>query len=245
MPATSRRHAIAADLRTQITEGHLKAGDRLPAETQLATQYAVSTPTLRNALADLQAEGLIEKIHGKGNFIRHPCSRIVYVGGGHPLAELPSPDAPLLVTVRTTQLHAQGDLTTLLKVPPGSSLVEYRCLSQEGSEPRTLARIYVPQDLAPAHASNDSGWTKALADRLSACDHRSTGIEETVTTRRPTPEEAALLHISPALAVLTITRVASDKAGRVIEAVRLILPGDRAEATFTIHSTPNEEGSEG
>ncbi|MFI8446587.1 winged helix-turn-helix domain-containing protein [Streptomyces erythrochromogenes] len=61
----SLRDTIADDLRTQIATGHLEAGARLPSEPQLATYYKVSTPTLRNALALLQAEGLIEKIHGR------------------------------------------------------------------------------------------------------------------------------------------------------------------------------------
>ncbi|MYV73685.1 GntR family transcriptional regulator, partial [Streptomyces sp. SID1046] len=58
-PAPSRRHAIAEDLRNQISTGLLKAGARLPSEAQLAAHYAVSTPTLRNALALLQGEGLV------------------------------------------------------------------------------------------------------------------------------------------------------------------------------------------
>ncbi|WP_236570738.1 GntR family transcriptional regulator [Streptomyces sp. GF20] len=47
-----RRQTIADDLRNQITTGQLKGGDRLPSETN----YQVSAPTLRRALAFLQAE---------------------------------------------------------------------------------------------------------------------------------------------------------------------------------------------
>ncbi|MFD4747805.1 GntR family transcriptional regulator [Streptomyces rubiginosohelvolus] len=53
----------------------MKTGERLPSEAQPAARYTVSTPTLRSALALLQAEGLVEKVHGEGNFVRPPSSR--------------------------------------------------------------------------------------------------------------------------------------------------------------------------
>ncbi|WP_107051833.1 MULTISPECIES: GntR family transcriptional regulator [unclassified Streptomyces] len=80
-PVPSRRHAIAEDLRHRISSGHFKPGERLPSETQLATHYKVSTSTLRSALAVLQGEGLVDKIHGKGNFVRRPLRRITHTGG--------------------------------------------------------------------------------------------------------------------------------------------------------------------
>jgi len=92
----SRREAIADD-RDRIATGRLKPDDRLPSEAHLAAQYAVSTPTLRNALAVLQAEGLVEKIHGKGNSVRPPLRRITYTEGGRTpdtlIADLSHPSA--------------------------------------------------------------------------------------------------------------------------------------------------------
>lgn len=221
----SLRHTIAADLRTQITAGHLKAGERLPSEPRLAADHKVSTPTLRNALALLQAEGMIEKIHGKGNFVRHPVRRLTYIGGRL------TPDTDLHVTIRTTSLQARGDLIALLKVPSCTPLTEFLCLAHQGDSPHSLARIYVPRDLAPAELPwCRPGWAET---------------RETVTARLPTPEEASALRVSSTLAVLAITRVSSDTAGRVVEAARLVLPGDRANALFITRHTTEERGTEG
>ncbi|MER5309886.1 GntR family transcriptional regulator [Streptomyces sp. NPDC002773] len=224
-PVPSLRHTIAADLRTQITTGHLKAGERLLSEPKLATHYKVSTPTLRNALALLQAEGLIEKIHGKGNFIRHPLRRLTYTGGRL------TPDTDLHVTIRTTKVRARGDLIPLLKVPSRTPLTEFLYLTHQGESPHSLARIYVPQDLAPAELPwRQPGWAET---------------RETVTARLPASEEASTLRISSTLAVLAITRVSSDTTGRVVEAALLVLPGDRANALFITHHTTEERGTEG
>lgn len=235
-PAPSRRHAIADDLRNQISKGRLKAGERLPSEAQLAARYAVSTPTLRNALALLQAEGLVQKIHGSGNFIRQPLRRIRYVGGGYAPSALTAADGALHTTIRTTNLGAHGHLTALLRVSPRSPLTEFLCLSHEGKAPHSLARIYVPRDLAPADVPEG-----LLAARLPHLRQPLAVVQETVSTRLPTPDEAATLHIGSNLAILSITRVATDTAGRVVEVALLALPGDRAEAVFTTHHRAEED----
>lgn len=58
----------AADtLRRRILRGELAPGAMLPPERDLAEQLGVSRLTLRSALASLEAQGLIEKVHGAGN----------------------------------------------------------------------------------------------------------------------------------------------------------------------------------
>ncbi|MFD7081281.1 GntR family transcriptional regulator [Streptomyces sp. NPDC059918] len=240
-PVPSRRHTIADDLRRQIATGHFKGGERLPSEAQLATRYEVSTPTLRSALALLQGEGLVEKIHGSGNFVRHPLRRITYVGGGDaPYAHIATA-APLRLTVRTANVQAHGHLTTLLHVPFGSPLTEFHCLSHQGKSPHGLARIYVPCDLVPADLAEEA--PEALTTRLAELRPPLAEVQERLSARLPTPEEATTLRIGTSLAVLSITRVATDTTGRAVEAAFLVLPGDRSDALFTAHPPMNERTS--
>ncbi|MEF9884410.1 GntR family transcriptional regulator [Streptomyces sp. P9-A4] len=236
----SRRHAIADDLRTQITAGRIQPGERLPSEAQLACHYEVSTPTLRNALALLQAEGLVEKIHGKSNYARQPLSRTTYVGGGRTPAQTPLP-----VSIRTTKLRARGHLAALLGVTSGSPATEFLCVSHAGKSPHSLARVYVPRDLAPATAPDAPSWPQETASLLGGPRPQLAKVEENVHVRLPTASEAATLRISSTLAILAITRVATDITGRVIEAALLALPGDRAEAIFTTDHTTTERRPEG
>ncbi|KUN07219.1 GntR family transcriptional regulator [Streptomyces yokosukanensis] len=236
----SRHHDIADSLRHQITTGRIKPGERLPPESGLASQYKVSTATLRSALAVLQGEGIVEKIHGKGNFVRRPLRKITYVGGWGTLDPRTAADADLRVTVRTTAIGACGDLTALLRVPNGSPLTEFLCLSYEGESPHSLARIYVPHDLAPTAAlGHGSPRSFAVPNPLPA------DVRETVSARLPTPDEASALRINSALAILAITRVAADAAGRVVEAALLVFPGDRVDAIFTTHHVIDERKTQG
>jgi GntR family transcriptional regulator, transcriptional repressor for pyruvate dehydrogenase complex len=50
---------IAGQIREELLEGRLRAGDRLPAERELAVQFGVSRNTLREALRSLEIAGLI------------------------------------------------------------------------------------------------------------------------------------------------------------------------------------------
>ncbi|MER5853694.1 GntR family transcriptional regulator [Streptomyces sp. NPDC002012] len=236
----SRHHDIADDLRHQITTLLIKPGERLPSEADLADRYKVSTVTLRSALAVLQGEGLVEKIHGKGNFVRRPLRKIMYVGGWGTLDPWTAAEAALRVTVRTTTVQGNGHLTSLLKVPTGSPLAEFFCTSHEGESPHGLARIYIPRDLAPVGVLRDeSPWREAVT-RFAVLNSPPAAVRETVCAHPPTPDEASALRLGSVVAVLAITRIATDATGRVVEAALLVFPGDRVDAVFTTHHVTDE-----
>lgn len=240
-----RHHDIADDLRHQITTGHIKLGERLPSETGLASRYKVSTVTLRRALAVLQGEGLVEKIHGKGNFVRRPRRKIMYVGGWGTLDPWTAAEPTVSVTVRSATVPASVHLTMLLKVPTGSPLAEYSCLSLEQGTPHGLARIYIPRDLAPAGVLDDDSACREAVTRFAVLGPPPATIRETVCARSPTPDEALALRIGNSMAVLAITRIATDDTGRVVEAALLAFPGDRVDAIFTAHHVLNERPTQG
>ncbi|WP_306432495.1 UTRA domain-containing protein [Streptomyces sp. A1136] len=65
-------------------------------------------------------------------------------------------------------------------------------------------------------------------------------VQERLSARLPTQEGASALRISTSLAVLSLTRVATDATGIVVEAALLVLPGDRADALFTTRLNTEE-----
>ena len=65
---------IADRIRESIVTGELGADDRLPGEAQLAEQFGVSRPTIREALKRLAAQHLIRSRRGPagGTFVNRP-----------------------------------------------------------------------------------------------------------------------------------------------------------------------------
>ncbi|WP_434017212.1 pyruvate dehydrogenase complex transcriptional repressor PdhR [Thalassotalea sediminis] len=60
---------IQSQLETMILEGSLKAGQKLPPERELAKQFDVSRPSLREAIQKLEAKGLVNRRQGGGTFV--------------------------------------------------------------------------------------------------------------------------------------------------------------------------------
>jgi GntR family transcriptional regulator len=56
-------------LRNEIAAGDHAAGSRLPTEAELSARFEVSRPTVRAALRELQALGLVRTEHGVGSFV--------------------------------------------------------------------------------------------------------------------------------------------------------------------------------
>ncbi len=52
-----------------IEEGNLQEDDRLPSERELCETYDVSRSTVRQAIQELEKEGYIYRLHGKGTFV--------------------------------------------------------------------------------------------------------------------------------------------------------------------------------
>ena len=81
----------------EIASGRIADGARLPPEREMAADLGISVGTLRKALDDLTDKGLLERIQGSGNYVRHKAEAAgVYAffrlelvnGGGLPTAEL-------------------------------------------------------------------------------------------------------------------------------------------------------------
>lgn len=61
---------IIETLRQDIVTRRLPHGERLPSEKDLSNRFAVSQPTVREAIRALETLGLVEVFHGNGSFVR-------------------------------------------------------------------------------------------------------------------------------------------------------------------------------
>jgi GntR family transcriptional regulator len=232
----ARYQQVADSIREKIAGGELSPGDRLPTEPMLVDEYAVSRLTVRHALDVLQAEGLIERFHGRGTFVRRPPERASYLSASGRRSRHSETDGVVTETyVRPGSVRAEAPLAALMQVEPGTELAEFSYFSRRGRHPYSLARVYVPLDLAQLleTPTGKLPWGEEIGEGLDSAGIELARVTERVTTRPPTQDEADRLNLPAGATVLEIERTSLDCHGRVAEGARLVAPGDRIEVVFS------------
>lgn len=83
-----------------IRNGHLKSGDQLPPQDELAKKLGISRTSLREALAELSYRGVIASIHGRGTFI---CEQSIHAGNMMESRQILEPKVARLAAERATE----------------------------------------------------------------------------------------------------------------------------------------------
>lgn len=78
LPVPSLPERVAEVLSQEITRGSRAPGSRLPAEAELANRFGVSRAVIREALAQLKYEGLVDSRQGRGVTVVGPAGRRSY-----------------------------------------------------------------------------------------------------------------------------------------------------------------------
>ncbi|MFF0746270.1 GntR family transcriptional regulator [Streptomyces sp. NPDC004111] len=230
-------YQVSQSLRASILGRSPDASLRLPTEEQLAAHYGVSVLTMRQALKELESEGLISRHRRRGTFIEPGARR------GAPRRLLGSIDAVVA--------QQSGEPATLLghgPVPvPGelaehfgdiSEVMTYRRLryDAETGEPTNWAENAIRPEIADRVKADDlERWpmTKVLRDVAGV---RISRITDTIEARLADPETAELLNVPLLSPILHYTGVTYDEAGRVVDVARIRYRGDRFSFTVTVEA---------
>jgi len=132
-------------LRQRILEGTYQAHEQMPSESEMMKAFEVSRITVRQALGDLQKEGLIFKIHGKGTFVSKPkafqnLARLQ--GFGEAMSSMGYETFSQLVSHKT--LPAGKNVARRLKLDEQDPVTEIRRLRYLNREPISLDVSYLP-----------------------------------------------------------------------------------------------------
>jgi len=69
-------HQLSDLLAEQIRSGTYKPGDAIPSETEIAKQYTIGRPTVRQAMELLVRKGLVERKRGSGTFVKEQTCQV-------------------------------------------------------------------------------------------------------------------------------------------------------------------------
>ena len=238
---------IADFARDDIQSGKLAEGARLPSEREFMDQYAAARGTVRQALALLKSEGLIQTEHGRGAFVRRrpPVRRIAgdrfarkhrEAGKAAFLAEAEAEGmSPGVEVLKVGAETADPAVAGRLGLEPGSKVLVRRRRYLADGDPVELATSYVPWDLASGTAmTKKNPGPGGIYARLEEGGHRLGRFTEEVSARMPTPEETRSLRLSAGTPVFGLLRTAVDEAGRAVEVCDTVMAADRFVLTYEL-----------
>ena len=139
---------VKENLRERILDGTYPAHAKLPAESELSTIFGVSRITVRQALSDLQKEGVIFKIPGKGTFVAKPKAfqQLTQLEGFGEAMSRMGYEIYNQVTSHKT-IAATPHVAQQLQVPLGAEVVEIKRIRHLNREPVSLEVTYLAQDI--------------------------------------------------------------------------------------------------
>ncbi|MFI6034008.1 UTRA domain-containing protein [Streptomyces sp. NPDC051315] len=206
----------------------------------------------------MNEEDRIDRPHGRDAAVRHPRAPSVRDNRRHqwekdraraPLTEragtgaterdtgLESQDLVFHATYR--EVKAPGDLADAFGVQDRTVLVErtYRTRCAGESAPFGLVTSYLVRDMIAANPDlldeTKEPWPGGTQNQLHTVGIEVDRVEERVTARAPTPEEARELDLPAGTPVILLRKTSYDIDGRAVNIADVTLPGDRTELLFT------------
>jgi GntR family transcriptional regulator len=206
-------------LTRSLTLAEWKPGQALPSEPELAQRFKVSQGTVRKALDELAAEGLLVRRQGRGTFVAtHAEEQVQYR-----FLRL-MPDAGPRQAMRRRLLgcrrqRAPADVARALELAAGDGALQIRRLLLAGDAPVVLDDIWLPARL----------FKGLTADRLAAYRGPMYGLfesefgvrmvraEEKIRAVAAGADDAALLGVAEGTPLLLVERLSRTYDARPVE----------------------------
>jgi GntR family transcriptional regulator len=235
LPLT-KYHQVYLVLREQLQEGLFAQG--LPAEIALAQQFAVGRVTIRHAMEQLVAEGLIVRVAGRGTFPT-PAARSAAAQAAGVQAR-PTRLAGLMENIvsasRATTVKvldwrtvaASESVSAALQIEAGSPVRKAvrRRSSREG--PLSYITTYMPQSLL-AGVSRRALAGKPLLQLLEESGVELGRAQQTISARPADAQVAAELGVAIGTALLAVRRLVYDAQDRPVQWLEGLYRPDRYE----------------
>jgi GntR family transcriptional regulator len=234
IPGTSLHRQLFVVLRDEILRGVFTTG-LLPKEETLCERFGVSRITVRRALADLAAQGLVERRHGRGTFVR--TDQLPLVRERPSLTLIDSlRQAAIDTQVQVLQVEntvAPRDVAAMLQLAPGEKAVHALRLRSIGDTPVMLTDAWVPADLGK-RVTIHSLRQKALYEILLEQGVKFGRVIQEITAEVSDPVRARLLQTEVGMPLLKIVRVIHDLQARPVQFITVTMTPERSRILMDI-----------
>jgi GntR family transcriptional regulator len=197
-----------------IEDGTYGPGEQLPSEADLAAQLGISRPTLREALLNLEQDGIIDRRHGVGTFVA-PRRRTPLESGLERLESILDLSTRQRMTtsvrgLRVEQIVGEDSLAETLALDAGTPVTcVRRTIAVDGSSAAYLVD-YVPSATLPPDVLDASFQGSILDLLMKRSDVRVHEALSEITALGAEDEIAEQLQIEPGDPLLLFTETLFD-----------------------------------
>ncbi|MFG3492504.1 GntR family transcriptional regulator [Streptomyces sp. NPDC047972] len=244
-PASRR---IAEDLRTAIESGQLSPGDKLPSERALAEQYGAARNTAREAIRLLAEQGLVTARHGRGVFVREPQRLFRFGSDRYARKNRQTGLTPFRLEAKKQGKEARIDVVSIEREVPPRDIAERLDVPADEASVVHRENHYFADDEPVQIVSTFLRWDEAqgtllmqpksgkdgIYGRLEELGHVMTRVRDEISTRMPSPEEAAVLDLLPGVPVLEVLHTSLDQDGVPFEVSRYVHRGDQTGLLYEL-----------
>ena len=229
-------------LRARILDGSYQPHQQMPSESEMMAAFDVSRITVRQALNDLQNEGLIFRIHGKGSFVSKPkafqdLGRLQ--GFGEAMRQMGYETYARVLAIKTVTPSPQ--VAEKLQLPKRAKVTELQRLRFLNREPISLDVTYVPSAIGQRLAKEDLAARDIFVilenDYGLALGHAELQIGSTLADETL----AAQLKVEAGSPVLFIERTTHTADGAPIDYEHLYYRGDAFQYKVRVDRVPVAE----
>ena len=233
-PGRSRYATLADALREHVLRGEWPPGVAIPSEQTLAANHGVALGTLRRALELLVDDGLIERIHGRGTFVRTGISGATMLRFFRFRTD--QGDVPTSRILSRKRVAAPPDVASRLGAGRGDEVLHLMRVRSLGGAPCLLEHIWLP---LPQFKALASGATEAWGDLLyplyvERCGVRVHRALEEIRFDSLSGSNARYLGVPAGHPCALITRTAFDLVGNCIEVRKTRGDAHAFEYTITL-----------
>jgi GntR family transcriptional regulator, phosphonate transport system regulatory protein len=210
---------IFGEIEREIAAGRYPPGARMPTEQAFTARFGVNRHTIRRAMEELEAAGLVRVEQGRGTFVaedvldyrlgaRTRFTEVIRRQNREPSGRI----------VRIAEVAADASVAAALGLQRGRPVVLAERVGLVDGRPVVVGTHFFSAARFPriaAELAADPSITRALAAG-GVPDYRRRTTR--VTARMPTPEEAGLLQQSRTRPVLAAETVNTDPEGEPVEA---------------------------
>ncbi len=228
----------------RISSGELRPSDRVPSENELVELMSVSRMTANRALRELNDEGYVERIAGRGTYVSdfRSQSHLLEV---HNIAEeiAQRGHTHSSKVLRQSRQHARGEVAKALHVEQGTEVFHLLLIHFENGTPIQLEDRHVLASFAPECLEQDFESVTPSAYLTSVAPLQE--AEQVVRATLPNAAVRKHLNFDEGEASLVVIR-RTWSAGRPVTFARLHHPGSRYELTghYTPPGTPRSTSAD-